>query len=251
MGVAAAATLGIAVVDQASPHLLAPVRDVAADVWSPLQRAVGTTDERVRTLTAERDAATRQLADARQWSSDRAAVEKLMGSAAAAGHTVRAAQVIAFETNPRTAVVQRITLDVGSNDGIHSDRAVISADGLVGRVSSVAKTSCEVTLVTDPSSVVAARVGSGVLATVTGRSPTGVAAHPPGDVSVVVVGGGQVARGDRVTTLGSLGGTPYPPGLSIGTVTGVDPASDTRPPSATVRPAIDLSSLDIVGVLTS
>ena len=216
-----------------------------------MQRAVGSTDERVRTLTAERDAATRQLADAQQWREDRAAVEKLLGSSAAAGHTVRAAQVIAFENNPKTAVVQRITLDVGSEDGIEDDRAVVSADGLVGRVSSVAKTSCEVTLVTDPSSVVAARVGSGVLGTVTGKSPTGVAAHPPGDVSVVVVAGGAVARGDRVTTLGSLGGTPYPPGLLIGTVTSVDPASDTRAPSATVRPAIDLTRLDVVGVLTS
>ena len=251
MGVAAAATLGIAVVDQASPHLFTPVRDVAADVWSPLQRAAGSTDERVRTLTEQRDAATRQLADAQQLRADRAAVEKLLGSSAAAGHTLRAAQVIAFETNPKTAVVQRITLDVGSNNGIHQDRAVISADGLVGRVTAVARTSCEVTLVTDPSSVVAARVGSGVLGTVTGRSPTGVAAHPPGDVSVIVVAGGQVARGDQVTTLGSLGGTPYPPGLVIGTVTAVDPASDTRAPSATVRPAIDLSSLDVVGVLTS
>lgn len=216
-----------------------------------MQRAVGSTDERVRTLTAERDAATRQLADAQQWREDRAAVEKLLGSSAAAGHTVRAAQVIAFENNPKTAVVQRITLDVGSDDGIEDDRAVVSADGLVGRVSSVAKTSCEVTLVTDPSSVVAARVGSGVLGTVTGKSPTGVAAHPPGDVSVVVVAGGAVARGDRVTTLGSLGGTPYPPGLLIGTVTSVDPASDTRAPTATVRPAIDLTRLDVVGVLTS
>ena len=224
---------------------------MAADVWSPVQRAVGSTDERVRTLTAERDAATRQLADAQQWREDRAAVEKLLGSSAAAGHTVRAAQVIAFENNPKTAVVQRITLDVGSDDGIEDDRAVVSADGLVGRVSSVAKTSCEVTLVTDPSSVVAARVGSGVLGTVTGKSPTGVAAHPPGDVSVVVVAGGAVARGDRVTTLGSLGGTPYPPGLLIGTVTSVDPASDTRAPTATVRPAIDLTRLDVVGVLTS
>lgn len=251
MGVAAAATLGIAVVDQASPHLLAPVRDVAADVWSPLQQAMGSTDERVRTLTTERDTALRQLADDRQVSSDRAAVQKLLGSSAAAGHTVRAAQVIAFETNPKTAVVQRITLDVGSSDGIHDDRAVISADGLVGRVTSVAKSSCEVTLVTDPSSVVAARVGSGVLGTVTGRSPTGVAVHPPGDVSVVLVAGGQVTRGDQVTTLGSLDGTPYPPGLVIGTVTSVDPASDTRAPSATVRPSIDLTRLDIVGVLTS
>ncbi|PWJ24616.1 rod shape-determining protein MreC [Branchiibius hedensis] len=251
MGVAAAATLAVAVVDQASPHLLAPVREVAADVWSPLQRAVGSTDERVRTLTAERDAADRRLADAQQLQSDRAAVEKLLGSSAAAGHTLRAAQVIAFETNPKTAVVQRITLDVGSDDGIHSDRAVISADGLVGRVSAVAKTSCEVTVVTDPSSVVAARVGSGVLGTVTGKSPTGVAAHAPGDVSVVVVAGGGLARGDRVSTLGSLGGTPYPPGLVIGTVVNVDPHSDTRPASATVRPAIDLSRLDVVGVLTS
>lgn len=247
----AAVTVGVAVVDQARPALLQPVREVAAQAWSPVQRAVGATDERVTGLTAERDRAVAALGDARQVAADRRAAAAVFGSAQVAGHRVRAARVVGFETNPVTALVQRVTLDVGRADGVDTDRAVVSADGLVGRVASVTTHSCTVVLITDRSSVVAARVGSGTLATVTGIAPPGVGARPPGQISLQSVAGTAIAAGQPVTTLGSLGSRPYPAGLIIGHVASVDPVSQLRPPSGAVRPAVDLSRLDVVGVLLS
>lgn len=249
--VATALTLTVVVADQARPALLQPVRDVAADVWSPAQGALGATDQRVASLTAERDRAAMELADARQNEADRAAVAALLASPAAKGRHVRAARAVGFEVNPSTAVVQQVSLDAGSADGIQVDQAVISAAGLVGRVASVTATSSTVVLITDRSSVVASRVGDGTLATVTGAAPAGVGARGPGLISVQSVAGTAIAAGQPVVTLGSLGGRPYPAGLVIGTVVSVDPASAVRPPTAVVRPSVDLSTLDVVGVLTS
>ena len=52
-----------------------------------------------------------------------------------------------------------------------------------------------------------------------------------------------------VTTLGSVGGGPYPPGLRVGTVTSVDPPRGQLTATASVRPAVDPTTLDVVGVL--
>lgn len=248
---AAAVTLTVAVADQARPALLQPVRTAAAQVWSPVQRALEATDDRVATTTEQRDRASLEAGQLRRTVAEDAAVERLLGSASATGHRLRPARVVGFETNPATAVVQRVSLDVGTADGIGVDRAVVSADGLVGRVDSVTRSSCTVVLVTDRSSIVAARVGSGALATVTGSAPLGAGARRPGLLSLQSVAGTAIAAGQPVVTLGSLGGRPFPAGLVIGTVVSVDRASDVHPPSGAVRPAVDPSRLDIVGVLTS
>ena len=58
-----------------------------------------------------------------------------------------------------------------------------------------------------------------------------------------------MAAGDRVTTLGSVGGRPYVPGIVVGTVTSVDPAQGQLTATAVVRPAVDASRLDIVAVV--
>ena len=52
-----------------------------------------------------------------------------------------------------------------------------------------------------------------------------------------------------VTTLGSVGGGPYPPGLRVGTVASVDPPRGQLTATASVRPAVDPTTLDVVGVL--
>ena len=49
----------------------------------------------------------------------------------------------------------------------------------------------------------------------------------------------MVAVGDRVTTLGSVGGRPYVPGIVVGTVTAVDPVDGQLTATATVRPRFD------------
>lgn len=76
-----------------------------------------------------------------------------------------------------------------------------------------------------------------------------MAARAEGSVSLVLAAGGSATKGARVVTAGSPQGRPYPAGLPIGTVTSIDPDRGRLERSATVRPAVDPSSLDVVGVL--
>ena len=56
--------------------------------------------------------------------------------------------------------------------------------------------------------------------------------------------------GDAVLTWGSRGGAPYLPGLPIGSVVSVRSSPSELTQTATIRPYVDFSSLDVVGIVT-
>lgn len=202
--------------------------------------------ERAARLAAEAKAA--QLGDASDLLSK---AEALSSTFARSGRTVVTARVIAFTPVTSAGGARRVQLDAGSDAGIETDEAVVATGGLVGRVTAVTATSATVALITDPSSVVGARIEPGdALARVSGQPPAGVTNRSGRDVSLVVAQGGSMTPGRRVVTAGSPSGRPYPAGLVIGTITSVDADHGQLERSATVRPAVDLSSLDVVGVLT-
>jgi rod shape-determining protein MreC len=125
---------------------------------------------------------------------------------------------------------------------------VVNADGLVGRVVAVSPWTADVLLVGAGDLTVSVRVGAGVLGSV-GSGAQGPRRQAPGELTLTPVQRGVLSRGDVVTTLGSLGGTPYPPGLRVGTVTEVDGDPAALVPTAGVAPAADVATLDVVGVL--
>ena len=144
---------------------------------------------------------------------------------------------------------ERVTLDVGARDGVKTSLPVVNADGLVGRVVAVSPWTCDVLLLGSADLVVGVTVGSsGTLGSV-GSGAQGAHRRPAGELNLTVVERGVVRPGDAVTTLGSVGGTPFPPGLRVGTVASVDEAPGDLTPTAGVRPAVDLSTLGVVGVL--
>ena len=57
--------------------------------------------------------------------------------------------------------------------------------------------------------------------------------------------------GDLVLTWGSRGDAPYLPGIPIGPVVSVHSSPAELTQTATVKPYVDFSSLDVVGVITS
>lgn len=57
--------------------------------------------------------------------------------------------------------------------------------------------------------------------------------------------------GDGVSTLGSVGGIPYPAGLRIGTVSSVETAVGTVAQTGVLTPSVDATSLDVVAVLVT
>jgi rod shape-determining protein MreC len=94
------------------------------------------------------------------------------------------------------------------------------------------------------------RVGpSGALATVSPPGASDGVARPRGGLTLSFVGPGSPAVGEVVRTLGSVDDRPYAAGLVVGTVTSVDPDTGRLTRTATVRPAVDPDSVDVVAVL--
>lgn len=247
---AVAGALLLVVVDRGAPGVTAPVRAAAADVISPVQNLVTGRDATITRLARERDAARSALADRAQNTRTLDSIRALRGSAAADGRTFVAAEVIGWSPGIDASLPARVTLDAGSRDGITTDLTVIAAGGLVGRVVAVARSSCTVQLLTDPDTVIGVKVGSnGVLAQASSKGPPGVPMRRAGTLTVRVAGLDQVAKGDRVSTLGSIDDTPYVAGVPVGTIVSVDPDRGQGPRTAVVRPAVDLSSLGVVGVV--
>ena len=172
----------------------------------------------------------------------------LSGAPDLAGSTFLPARVVGVGRQG-AAGPERVTLDLGARDGVKPDLSVVSADGLVGRVVTVSPWTCDVLLMGSAELVVGVRVGdAGTLGSV-GSGARGPQHRPAGQLNLTVVERGTVRTGDVVTTMGSVGGSPFPAGLRVGTVQVVDEAPGDLTPTAAVRPAVDLTTLDVVGVL--
>jgi rod shape-determining protein MreC len=142
-----------------------------------------------------------------------------------------------------------VKIDLGSGDGVAVDDPVISGAGLVGRVAAVQSGSAQVTLITDHTSAVSAKVLPG--------GAQGVVRADVGDpedlvldfiVSARKIGAGQavVTAGWRASEIASL----YPAGLPIGEVTEASIREQEASQQVHLRPYADLANLDFVQVLT-
>jgi len=144
----------------------------------------------------------------------------------------------------------RITIDSGSSDGISKNDAVVTADGLIGRVDEVTGGLAQVTLITDGTSAVTARV--------VGKGPEGLiqaVVGAPGKLDFgLIQGDGEIAEGDDVVTAGfnSEGGldSRYPGAIPIGTVDETIPAQQDQQQEVRIEPFADLDDLNLITVLT-
>lgn len=168
-------------------------------------------------------------------------VNKLTGVASSTGYTLLAAHVIAI--GPAQSFARTVMLDVGSSNGVHPDMTVVDPGGLVGRVVAATSTTATVLLITDPTSVVASRLGTNQqLGTVTGGRGNALTFQISGASA-------SVSKGGTLTTWGSPNGIPYVAGIPIGTVTAVTSNPRDLSVQATVEPFAQFGSLDIVGVV--
>ncbi|MFI5090947.1 MAG: rod shape-determining protein MreC [Terriglobales bacterium] len=149
-----------------------------------------------------------------------------------------AAQVIGSSGSDQSHVVY---IDKGASDGIKPDMAVITPDGIVGKVLRVYHASSQVLLINDPDSGVGAILESSRLQGIL----RGTAA---GEIMLrYVMSDEKVAAGDRVLTSG--GDRIFPKGLPVGAVQQTNPGSDLFL-NIRVKPAADLSRLEEVLVVT-
>jgi rod shape-determining protein MreC len=151
------------------------------------------------------------------------------------------ARVIAGSPSPESLTV---TIDRGAADGVVADMGVIAAEGVVGRViGRPPPHAAQVQLIINRSAAV------GVKFERTGAS--GVVRGRAGDPALHLEyvsgpGASDVKAGDRLVTSGIEGF--YPQGFLVGTVDRVERSGETYR-LITVRPAVNVSQLDVVLVL--
>jgi rod shape-determining protein MreC len=149
-----------------------------------------------------------------------------------------AAQVIGSSGSEQS---RSIYIDKGTSAGVDKDMAVITADGLVGRVLRAFGSSAQVLLINDQSS------GVGVILDKS-RLQGVIKGTASGEVVVEkVMTDEQVTPGERIVTSG--GDQIFPKGITVGTVMKVTPGADLFL-NIRVKPSANLSRLEEILVIT-
>ena len=149
-----------------------------------------------------------------------------------------AAQVIGTSGSEQS---RSVSIDKGSRDGVKPDMAVITADGVVGKVLRVFASSSQVLLINDQTSGVGAILEKSRLQGVLRGTVNGQV------VLEKVMSDEPVEPGERVLTSG--GDQIFSKGLVVGTVTRVAPGPELFL-KIQVKPAADLVRLEEVLVVT-
>ncbi len=138
---------------------------------------------------------------------------------------------------PGSGFMDSALISAGMRDGVLAGQAVLSGDGLVGRVLEVGASTSRILLLSDMSSrmpvILEDSRQRAILAG--GRSGELALIHLRPDVRLTV--------GERVVSSDS--GGLFPPGLPVGVVSAVDPQGS----AAMVTPYADLTRLDVVQVV--
>ena len=143
-----------------------------------------------------------------------------------------------------------VQINAGSSSGVRLDDPVITGDGLAGRISQVTHGTAEVTLITDHTSSVAARVEP--------VGATGVVEPEVGDPNDLVLdyleNANGIAETQTVVTAGfATGGLDslFPPGIPIGEISDASLEERAAYQRVHVDPYADLRDMEFVQVLTN
>ncbi len=142
-----------------------------------------------------------------------------------------------------------VMIDVGTSSGVKVNDAVITGDGLVGRIGEATRGSAQVALITDHRSAVSASVLP--------EGPDGVVEPEVGDPDDLLLDfiddNEDVKEGQILVTAGWSDGrisSAYPYGIEIGRVTEATVAEQETFQQVHVQPFADIRGLDYVQVLT-
>jgi rod shape-determining protein MreC len=235
--------------------VLSPLEEGASRVLKPARDLVNWFDETfdargenedLRTelaeLRNELTDAERRLGDYEQLGD----LRELVDEAPAVGGFERvAARVIGRSP---TVWYSSVILDKGSSSGVDVNDAVVTGDGLVGRVRETTRGTAQVELITDHRSAVSAEVLP--------DGPQGIVEPEVGDPDDLVLdfidSQDTVNEGERLATAGwsdSEISSAFPEGIPIGSVTDTESDGLEATQRVHVRPFADLSNLEIVEVL--
>ena len=173
---------------------------------------------------------------------ENARLRQLLGWQRQAPWKVKLARVVLREPSNWRRTVQ---IDLGSRDGIQVNQPVLTAEGLVGRISSVGFARSQVLLLGDPDCKV-----SSVIENATHDSGVIGASGPLNSEFVemgYLSGSANVKPGQLVRT-GGNGGI-YPPNIPVGTVVDSHPVEYGLATVARVKLAANLNALEEVWVM--
>ena len=132
------------------------------------------------------------------------------------------------------------TIDVGSADGVRPSMTVVAYLGLLGRTTEVSAHTSRVLLLADPDF----QVGG----TLIGQSALGIAVgHGSKPMTYSLASTRSIVRKNDV--LLTTGSDTYAAGIPIGTVISVTPDTNAISRTATIVPFVDVSAIDLVGVI--
>jgi len=234
---------------------LSPIQEGASRVLKPFRDLFGwfgdtvdAKDERDAAI-ADRDAYRRQLVAAQQLLREAGQIAKLDEMDTTQGMGKYGPVDARVYIRSPNSWYQRVTINKGSDDGVHRGDPVINGAGLVGKVEAVTGGDAVVTLITDQS------FATGVNAGAT-REPGSItpAVGAPGDLLLEPLdNAARIRAGDLVSTAGTTASrleSRYPAAILIGTVDRIDLGDGDLDKRIHVKPAADLRRLDFVQVLT-
>lgn len=224
-------------IQSAASALVRPIGDFLSSVSS-----LGSKDEQIAELQRTNDELTAQLATTEYERNRAKELNELLRLTGAGQYRTVPAQVVAY--GPTQGFAWTVTIDAGSADGVTVDQNVVNGQGLVGRVVRVGTSTSVVVLLVDATATVGARIESSM--EVGFLNGTG----DPVALELQLLDPFAPAQpGDRLVSFGVRGGA-YVPGIPLGTITEVagTPGQLTR--IATVIPFVDVTTLDLVGVIT-
>lgn len=226
--------------------VLSPVRETAVKVFDPVTNAWHGTFGYDR-VKKENEKLRRQVEQAQ---TDEARVKQLEQEnedlKRAQGIKVGNEQSVTARvlSGPITSFDRTVTIDQGSGNGVRRGYAVISAGGLVGRISRVSGSRATVELLTEPSfdvGISIPRVREQGIATGQGQGRDLAVEDGIGSES-------GVKKGDDVFTAGDANSY-YPPNIRVGKVTKVTDTVVGDEVRLRVKPSADLSSITYVKVV--
>jgi len=250
-------------------EVVSPIQEGASRALKPFRDFFGWAGDtihakgQVKDLTKQRNQLYRQLTTERGATAENARLRQLvqLDQNGVAAFKPISARVIG--SSP-TLWYATIVIDKGSSSGIHEGMPVIASDedngGLAGKVTNVTGDAAQVTLITDHTISVSARV---VADPHNNKPPRNTAASPTGVVQTEVgrpndlvlqytTRNDDIRPGDSIVSSGicsaRLTGV-YPPDLPIGIVTGVQD-SGTDDQKVHVRPLVNMRRIQFVQVLT-
>lgn len=248
-GMLVLAAFAVMVIGKADTIIIERVRSAVVDITAPILNVVSRPVQSINDAMAEVEnvlAMREELARLREENARLMSWQSVAQRLEAENKALRS--FFAFSSGPQatfitarvvgdagSAFVRSMLLNAGARDGVKNGQAVMTADGLAGRITEVGETSARVLLITDINSRIPVLVertrDRAVLAGDNSRQPRLTLMQP----------GMSVEAGDRIVTSGH-GGT-YPAGLPVGVVASVSEKS------IRIEPLVDWNRLEFVRVV--